>query len=91
VSETVAIVVIVVGFYAVVIGLRAFASKRSTGRWRYPGMLKYRSDRWEDRSTLWRSSDMMKLGGHGTPLGTQPSGSGDSDGHQGGSSGGGGN
>jgi hypothetical protein len=67
VIETVVIVVIVVCFFAVTTGLRAYASKRSTGHWRYPGMLKYRSDRWEDRSTPWwtKSIDLTISGGPG--------------------------
>jgi hypothetical protein len=60
VIETVVIVVIVVCFFAMTTLLRAFASKRSTGRWWYSGMLKYRPDRWENRNTALWSSGITK-------------------------------
>jgi hypothetical protein len=64
---TVIIVVIVVCFFVVSTALRAFASKRSTGRWRYRGMLKYRPDRWENRNTaLWSSGIMPNPDEHNT-------------------------
>jgi nitrate reductase beta subunit len=59
------IVVIVICFFAVTTGLRAIASKRSTGRWRYRGMFKYRPDRWENRNTaLWSSGITKTSDGH---------------------------
>jgi nitrate reductase beta subunit len=62
------IVVIVICFFAVTTGLRAVASKRSTGRWRYRGMFKYRPDRWENRNTaLWSSGVTDNSDEHASP------------------------